>query len=71
MAIVFTAWQSDGPPGAHSELAHIRSDSKEWFKKSQEFLEFWKTQKQCTLITKDRTDHQSAWEHILFERVQK
>lgn len=65
MAILIQAWENDGDKG-HTELTYIRSDDKDY--NLEEFIEYWKTKPECTLITKARTDNQSHWEHILFER---
>ena len=66
MAIIFEAWQADGQ--GQSRLDYIRSDRQDWWQASQGWLAHWKAQPACVLITKRRTDHQSIWEHILWQR---
>lgn len=66
MAIIYESWRADGD--GQSRIDYIRSDTKDWPEKSRDWLIQQKANPECVLITKNRTDRQSTWEHILWQR---
>ena len=67
MAIIYIAWENDSSNKGFAAIASLRSDGKLY---SRDYLNSWiedmKKKKNCTLITKSRTDKQSLWEQEIF-----
>ena len=66
MALIFESWRADGI--GQSRIDCIRSDTKDWLQKFEDWLARQEANPECVLITKNRTDRQSHWEHIIWQR---
>lgn len=61
MAFIIDAWQADGPKGEVG-LAELRCNSRASF---AGFVERWRADPRCVLITKSRSDKKSTiWENL-------
>lgn len=66
MAIIYTSWRAE--TNGQSEIKHYRSDQPLFNEMKTVWVSEQQANPECVLITKSRTDNQSAWEHIIWQK---
>ena len=67
MALIWESWRRDG--NGQSRIDSLRSDTRGF---DDELMQSWvlrqRSNQECVLITRSRTDKQSPWEKIVWTR---
>jgi hypothetical protein len=66
MAIIYTSWRAE--TGGQSEIKHYRSDQRDFHELKNVWVEEQQNNPECVLITKSRTDNQSSWEVVIWQK---